>query len=105
VLAKRLGRYGLKLHADKTRFIDFRKHPPADKLRAGARNEQNPRPQATSFDFLGFTLVWGKSRKGNRVIRLRTAKSRYARALAGVNEWCRGNRIVRSPSSRPASAR
>ena len=26
------------------------------------------------------------------MIRLRTAKSRYARALAGVNEWCRRNR-------------
>jgi RNA-directed DNA polymerase len=91
VLAKRLGRYGLELHADKTRFIDFRKHPPADKLRTVV-HEQHPHPQATSFDFLGFTLVWGKSRKGNRVIRLRTAKSRYARALAGVNEWCRRNR-------------
>jgi RNA-directed DNA polymerase len=92
VLAKRLGRYGLELHADKTRFIDFRKHPPADKLRTADRDGQHPHPQATSFDFLGFTLVWGKSRKGKRVIRLRTAKSRYARALARVNEWCRRNR-------------
>ncbi len=91
-LVKRLGRYGLELHADKTRFIDFRKHPPADKPRTMDRDGQHPRPQATSFDFLGFTLVWGKSRKGNRVIRLHTAKSRFARALAGVNEWCRRNR-------------
>jgi hypothetical protein len=50
VLAKRLGRYGLELHADKTRFIDFRKHPPADKLRTADRDGQHPHPQATSFD-------------------------------------------------------
>jgi hypothetical protein len=46
----------------------------------------------TSFDFLGFTHVWGKSRSGRPMVRQVTAKSRYARALAAVNEWCRQNR-------------
>ena len=52
-LAKRLGRYGLELHADKTRFIDFRKHPPADKLRTvdwtGSIRTRR-RPPSTSWD-------------------------------------------------------
>jgi hypothetical protein len=36
--------------------------------------------------------VWGTSRKGNRVVRQVTAKSRYARALAAVTDWCQRNR-------------
>jgi group II intron reverse transcriptase/maturase len=84
VLDKRMGRYGLTVHADKTRFIDFRKHPPGGK--------QHPKTQGTTFDFLGFTHLWGKSRRGNRVVRQFTAKSRYVRALARIAEWCRDNR-------------
>jgi hypothetical protein len=43
------------------------------------------------FDFLGFTHSWGKSRKGKDVVRQTTAKSRFARSLAAVKEWCRTN--------------
>jgi hypothetical protein len=46
----------------------------------------------TSFTFLGFTHVWGKSRLGKNVVRQVTAKNRYARALAAVTAWCRVNR-------------
>ena len=74
VLGKRLERYGLELHETKTRYVD---------MRAGEDGK---------FDFLGFTHVWGRSRKGKRVLRRVTAKDRYARALRGVNEWCRRNR-------------
>jgi group II intron reverse transcriptase/maturase len=83
VLGKRLGRYGLTLHPDKTRFIDFR--PP----RQGGTH---PDCKAPPFDFLGFTHTWVKSQKGTNVVRQRTAKSRLARALVAVNDWCRRNR-------------
>ena len=79
VLGKRLARYGLTLHETKTRFLDFR--PPRGKGKKGA-----------SFDFLGFTHVWGTSRKGNRVVRQVTAKSRFARAVKSVHDWCKANR-------------
>jgi group II intron reverse transcriptase/maturase len=46
VLPKRMGRFGLKLHPDKTRLLDFRRPP---KSQEGGR-----RP--STFDFLGFTL-------------------------------------------------
>ena len=36
--------------------------------------------------------AWGKSRAGKNVVRQVTAKSRYARALAAVTDWCRSNR-------------
>ena len=44
------------------------------------------------IDFLGFTHTWARSQKGKKVVRQRTAKSRLARALRAVNDWCRDNR-------------
>jgi len=84
VLDKRLARYGLTLHPDKTRLIDFRFKRPEGTHHSAAHG--------TTFDFLGFTHVWGKSRKGINVVRQVTAKGRYARALAAVTDWCRENR-------------
>ena len=83
VLGKRLGRYGLTLHPDKTRSIDFRPQ---------RRGGTPPGCSEPRFDFLGFTHTWGKSRKGKDVVRQTTAKNRLARALTAINEWCRDNR-------------
>jgi len=82
LLGKRLGRYGLRLHPTKTRFVDFRFRRP---------DGRHPATVGTTFNFLGFTHVWGQSRKGKNVVRQITAKDRYARALASVAEWCRRN--------------
>jgi group II intron reverse transcriptase/maturase len=82
-LGKRLGRYGLTLHPTKTRLVDFRARRP---------DGEPPDGGGTTFDFLGFTHVWGKSLKGFDVVRQITAKDRYARALASVTQWCRRNR-------------
>lgn len=82
VLGKRLERYGLTLHPDKTRFIDFRPERPGG---------THPDCHGPPFDFLGFTHTWAKSQKGKNVVRQRTAKSRLARALATVGDWCRKN--------------
>lgn len=82
VLGKRLGQFGLRLHPTKTRFVDFRFKCP---------NGRHPATAGTTFDFLGFTHVWGQSRNGKNVVRQITAKDRYARALASVNDWCRRN--------------
>ena len=84
VLGMRFGRYELKLHPDKTRFVDFRFKRPDGKA--------HPKTDGTTFTFLGFCHIWGKSQNGKDVVRQVTAKSRYARALAAVSEWCRENR-------------
>jgi RNA-directed DNA polymerase len=84
VVGKRLARYELKLHPDKTRFVDFRFKRPD--------GEAHPETDGSTFTFLGFTHVWGTTRKGTNVVRQVTAKKRYARALAEVNQWCRENR-------------
>jgi RNA-directed DNA polymerase len=80
VLGKRLAKFGLELHPEKTRLIDFR--PPAE--RTGAETTL-----PTTFVFLGFLHVWGKSRKGNATMWQRTAKDRLARTLKAINEQCR----------------
>jgi hypothetical protein len=81
VLGKRVGRFGLALHPEKTRMVDFRFKRPG-----GMRH---PATQATTFDFLGFTHVWGKSNRGRNVVYQRTAKARYARSLRAVHGWCK----------------
>jgi group II intron reverse transcriptase/maturase len=75
VLPKRFEKYGLTLHPTKTRLVDFR--PP---LRRSTKSG--------SFDLLGFTHYWGKSRKGHWVIQRKTAKDRFRRAVKELSGWC-----------------
>jgi RNA-directed DNA polymerase len=84
VLGKRLDRFGLTLHPDKTRIVDFRP--------LGKDAARHPTTDGTTFDFLGLTHVWGRSRNGKNMVRQVMAKSRFARAVAAVNDWCRENR-------------
>jgi group II intron reverse transcriptase/maturase len=80
VLPKRLDRFGLSVHPDKTRLVEF------------ARPDRKDRKGPGTFDFLGFTHYWGKSLKGNWVIKRKTAGKRLNRALKGISAWCRSNR-------------
>jgi RNA-directed DNA polymerase len=82
VLGKRLGKYRLQLHPDKTRMVDFR-------FRAPAPHDGAAATIATIFDFLGFTHVWVRSRKGKAVVRRQTAKARLARAIKAIDQQCR----------------
>ena len=81
VLPKRFEKYGLRLHPEKTRLLDFRRPPRGQKKSAGG-----------SFDFLGFTHYWARSRKGNWVVKQQTAKDRFSRAVKRIGEWCRDHR-------------
>jgi RNA-directed DNA polymerase len=83
VLPKRFGVYGLTLHPDKTRLVPFRC--------PGGWARRGPNKPGT-FDFLGFTLHWGKSLAGKWVVRMRTAADRFRRAIRSVFEWCKANR-------------
>jgi group II intron reverse transcriptase/maturase len=85
VLPKRFARYGLTLHPEKTRLVAF--HPPRGEPREG---EDGPQP--TSFDMLGFTHYWSRSKRGWWVIKRKTARDRMTRALQAIRLWCRRNR-------------
>jgi len=84
VLPKRFGKYGLMIHPQKTRLVSFQKP------RGGKRPPRDQRPG--TFDFLGFTHYWGLSRKGYWVIKVKTASSRFTRAVRAISEWCQRNR-------------
>lgn len=88
VLPKRLARYGLTLHPQKTQLIDFRRPTSPD----GPKGPRTGTRRIRSFDLLGFTHFWARSQKGNWVVRRRTAGKRLTRALRAVNQWCRRHR-------------
>jgi RNA-directed DNA polymerase len=86
VLPKRFGKYGLTIHPDKTRLVPFQ------------RPRQRPNGNSSvpdvpgTFDLLGFTHYWGRSLKGNWVVKRKTARSRLTRAIRKIAEWCRWHR-------------
>lgn len=83
VLPKRFGKYGLRLHPEKTRLVRF--EPP----RGGSDLMGPPASGGETFDLLGFTHHWGRSLKGNWIVKRRTATNRLSRALARIRQWCR----------------
>lgn len=86
VLSKRFEKYGLTLHPEKTKIVEYRR--PA--LRPPAHPPGTTSPG--SLDFLGFTHFWAKSRKGSWVIKRRTSKGRFRRAIEQITGWIRRHR-------------
>jgi RNA-directed DNA polymerase len=84
VLSKRFEKYGLKLHPEKTRLLKFK---PPDSPPTGGDGGAG-----SSFDLLGFTHFWGKSRKGNWVVKCKTMSSRLSRTLKRISMWCSAHR-------------
>jgi len=81
VLPKRFAKYGLSLHPEKTRLVAFGR----PRRRGGG-----PRPE--TFDYLGFTHYWGRSRRGFPAVLRKTARDRFTRSLRAVSQWCRRHR-------------
>jgi len=79
-LPKRFGKYGLTLHPEKTKLIEFR------------RPDRGGPADPGTFDLLGFTHFWGRSRNGKWIVIRKTARDRFGRALRRVAEWCQRNR-------------
>ncbi|MFV2058705.1 MAG: group II intron reverse transcriptase/maturase [Thiohalomonadales bacterium] len=81
VLPKRFEKFGLSVHPEKTKKIRFKwAHRDVQKSGNG------------TFDFLGFTHYWAKSRKGNWVIKRKTMRKRQARAMRNLFVYCRNNK-------------
>jgi RNA-directed DNA polymerase len=87
VLPKRFGKYGLTIHPDKTRLVPFVR-PARRPVGSGLPGV----PAPGSFDFLGLTHYWSRSKKGNWVVKRKTAGSRFHRAVKQIGAWCRLNR-------------
>jgi len=80
VLPQRMAKYGLDLHPEKTRLFKFR--PPTDGGGTGS----------TTFDFLGFTLYWERTRRGRWRMGCRTRHARIRRLIKAAIDWCRRHR-------------
>lgn len=78
-LPKRLNKYGLELHCDKSQLI------PAGHIAAMRANQSGKR--LPTFNFLGFTCYWGKTRKGHWRLKLSSRKDRFAAKLKGLRDF------------------
>jgi RNA-directed DNA polymerase len=84
VLAKRFSRFGLTLHPEKTRLVEFGRY--------AARNAKRQGKKPQTFDFLGFTHMCARSRNGKFTVHVKTIGKRFRRGLKAIAEWCQKNR-------------
>jgi RNA-directed DNA polymerase len=82
-LEERCATYGLRLHPEKTRLVPFRR-PPRPPGSGGSGRSNRP----GTFDFLGFTHCWARSRQGKWYVRRKTGRDRMRRAIKAVSWWC-----------------
>jgi group II intron reverse transcriptase/maturase len=78
-LVERMGKFGLKLHPDKTRLIEFGRLAEANRRKRG---EGKPE----TFDFLGFTHSCSKTKNGKFFIRRKTIKKRFVKKCKEVKQ-------------------
>jgi RNA-directed DNA polymerase len=84
VLTKRFAKYGLTLHPEKTRLVEFGRDAEAHAKGQGKKPE--------TFDFLGFTHICARSRRGKFTVHVRTMRKRIRRSLKALAQWCQEHR-------------
>jgi len=82
VLPKRLTRFRLTMHPEKTVLIAFKRPPSRDQSAGGTG----------TCDVLGLTHSWGKTRQGYWVMTRKTIGTRLRRCMKASWTWCRDNR-------------
>jgi RNA-directed DNA polymerase len=87
VLPKRLAKYGLALHPEKTRLINFER--PDRRTATSPDSNGDAYARLGTFDLLGFTHYWAMSRRGYWVVKQKTAADRFRRTLKRIADWCR----------------
>ena len=85
-LAARLNQFGLELNTTKTRLLEFGRFARERAARRGGKPE--------TFDFLGFTHICGRTRRGAFQVRRKTSRTRLRRFLTATGQWCKVNRHV-----------
>src|SRR5215467_12518293 len=84
VLPKRFEKYGLTLHPEKTRLIEFGRY--------AAKNAGKQGKKPATFNFLGFVHICARSRQGKFTVHVKTIAKRLARGLKAVWQWCKQHR-------------
>ena len=83
-LSKRFAKFGLTLHPEKTRLIEFGRHAASNAKRQGKK--------PATFGFLGFTHVGARSRKGKFTVHVKTIAKRFRRGTKAIADWCQEHR-------------
>jgi Reverse transcriptase (RNA-dependent DNA polymerase) len=119
LLPKRMGKFALALHPEKTRLIEFGRHAAASRRQRGLGKPE-------TFNFLGLTFICGTSRRGRFLIKRKSRSDRMRAKLQGIKQelrqrmhqpigeqgkWraaktlriCRTPVILRSPAIRPTA--
>lgn len=86
VLPKRLEKFGLELHSDKSSMIRSGEQAAKE---AEERGERLP-----AYKFLGFTCYWGKSRNGRWRLKYKSRSDRFAGKLKGLRKYLKENLSV-----------
>src|ERR1700740_2115211 len=81
-LEERLGKFGLELHPDKTRRIEFGRYAEQNRKRRGQGKPE-------TFDFLGFTHISGKNGNGSYAVRRMTVRKRIRKKLQEIKQQLR----------------
>ena len=81
-LRERFVRFGLQLHADKTRIVEFGRYAERNRRNRGAGKPE-------TFNFLGFTHSCGKTRKGQFTVLRQTMRQRWQAKLRALKEELR----------------
>jgi group II intron reverse transcriptase/maturase len=84
-LRERFAKFGLELHPDKTRLIEFGRFAERNRRKPGGRGGGKPE----TFDFLGFTHICAESRAGYFLVLRRTKRQRWQAKLREVKEELR----------------
>lgn len=84
VLSKRFSKYGLTLHPEKTRLIEFG--------RSAQLKAEQTKSQPATFDFLGLTHFTARGRRGGFTVKTKTMKKRLKRSLTAAATWCKAHR-------------
>jgi RNA-directed DNA polymerase len=81
-MRERLGEFALTLHPEKTRLIEFGRYAADSRKRRGLRKPE-------TFNFLGFTFICGKSRRGGFLVKRKTRRDRMRAKLQAVKQELR----------------
>ena len=84
-MRSRFERFSLELHGEKTRLLEFGRY-------AVERRQRNGQGKPQTFNFLGFTFICGRSRRGAFLLRRHTRRDRMRAALGKVKEELRRRR-------------
>ena len=82
-LKERMQKFQLELHPEKTRLIEFGRHAATNRKRAHLGKPE-------TFDFLGFTHICGKTKKGRFMVLRQTVRKRMQATLQRSRSSCGG---------------